>query len=334
MPVFKLKTLNSIARTITVGLVGGLAILSAGLASADNYPNQPVTLVVGFPPGGSTDVVARILAEHMTVTLGQPVLVENRPGAGGTVGIGHVSTSKPDGYTLGVSGVGASILIAALGRDTGYDIDKDLDIIGVMGTLGLVIAGRNGLEPTTLPELMAFAKANPEALTYGTSGVGTPGHLAMEYLKSVAGVEMLHIPYKGNTPLMNDVLGGHVDIAMLTTPGAAEQIRAEGIQPFAVSSPERSPLMPEIPTVIEGGFEGYTATLWNLLVTPKGTPADVNAKLSDALNAAMQDEAVLEAYAGKGLAPALTTPAEALQFHADEREKWQGVIKAAGVPIK
>lgn len=334
MPVFKLKTLNSIARTITVGLVGGLAILSAGLASADNYPSQPVTLVVGFPPGGSTDVVARILAEHMTVTLGQPVLVENRPGAGGTVGIGHVSTSKPDGYTLGVSGVGASILIAALGRDTGYDIDKDLDIIGVMGTLGLVIAGRNGLEPTTLPELMAFAKANPEALTYGTSGVGTPGHLAMEYLKSVAGVEMLHIPYKGNTPLMNDVLGGHVDIAMLTTPGAAEQIRAEGIQPFAVSSPERSPLMPEIPTVIEGGFEGYTATLWNLLVTPKGTPADVNAKLSDALNAAMQDEAVLEAYAGKGLAPALTTPAEALQFHADEREKWQGVIKAAGVPIK
>lgn len=334
MPVLKLKTLNSIARTITVGLVGGLAILSAGLASADNYPSQPVTLVVGFPPGGSTDVVARILAEHMTVTLGQPVLVENRPGAGGTVGIGHVSTSKPDGYTLGVSGVGASILIAALGRDTGYDIDKDLDIIGVMGTLGLVIAGRNGLEPTTLPELMAFAKANPEALTYGTSGVGTPGHLAMEYLKSVAGVEMLHIPYKGNTPLMNDVLGGHVDIAMLTTPGAAEQIRAEGIQPFAVSSPERSPLMPEVPTVIEGGFEGYTATLWNLLVTPKGTPADVNAKLSDALNAAMHDEAVLEAYAGKGLAPALTTPAEALQFHADEREKWQGVIKAAGVPIK
>lgn len=333
----------SIGRTITTGIVGGVAIIgaiigvaiiSAGAATAEDYPSKPVTLVVGFPPGGSTDVVARILAEHMTGTLGQPVLVENRAGAGGTVGIGHVAASEPDGHTLGVSGVGASILIDALGRDTGYDIDKELDIIGVMGTLGLVIAGRNGLEPTTLQELMAFAKANPEALTYGSSGVGTPGHLAMEYLKSIAGVEMLHIPYKGNTPLMNDVLGGHVDIAMLTTPGAAEQVRAEGIQPFAVSSPERSPLMPDVPTVIEGGFDGYTATLWNLLVTPNGTPDDVKAKLSEALNAAMQDATVLEAYASKGLAPTLTTPVEAVQFLADERAKWKDVIETASVSTK
>jgi len=145
---------------------------------------------------------------------------------------------------------------------------------------------------------------------------------------------MLHIPYKGNTPLMNDVLGGHVDIAMLTTPGAAEQVRAGGIQPFAVSSPDRSPLMPEVPTVIEGGFEGYTATLWNLLVTPKGTSAEAQSALSGALNAAMQDAAVLEAYASKGLAPTLTTPAEAKQFHADERSKWQEVIESAGVKTK
>ncbi|MFK8079662.1 MAG: Bug family tripartite tricarboxylate transporter substrate binding protein [Granulosicoccus sp.] len=324
----------TIWRNMTAGILGSAAILSAVAAVAADYPSKPVTLVVGFPPGGSTDVVARILAEHMTGTLGQPVLVENRAGSGGTIGIGHVASSEPDGHTLGVSGVGASILITALGRDTGYDIDNDLDIIGVMGTLGLVIAGRNGLEPTTLDELMAFAKANPEALTYGSSGVGTPGHLAMEYLKSVAGVEMLHIPYKGNTPLMNDVLGGHVDIAMLTTPGAAEQVRAEGIQPFAVSSPERSPLMPDVPTVIEGGFDGYTATLWNLLVTPKGTPADVQAALSEALNAAMQDEAVLEAYASKGLAPTLTSPAEAVEFHSSERSKWKDVIEAAGVETK
>ncbi|MFK7996918.1 MAG: Bug family tripartite tricarboxylate transporter substrate binding protein [Granulosicoccus sp.] len=322
---------TTISRTLIAGIIFSVAILSAGPSVAAGYPDKPVTLVVGFPPGGSTDVVARILAEHMSGTLGQPVLVENRPGAGGTVGIGYVATSEPDGHTLGVSGVGASILIAALGRDTGYDIDENLEIIGVMGTLGLVIAGRNGLEPTTLQELMAFAKANPEALTYGSSGVGTPGHLAMEYLKNVAGVEMLHIPYKGNTPLMNDVLGGHVDIAMLTTPGAAEQVRAEGIQPFAVSSPDRSPLMPEVPTVIEGGFDGYTATLWNLLVTPKGTPADVQKKLSDALNAAMQDNSVLEAYASKGLAPTLTTPAEAVEFHTAERSKWKEVIEAAGV---
>lgn len=323
---------NLTRRSLAAVALGGLAVFSAGAVAAQDFPNQPVTLVVGFPPGGSTDVVARILAEHMTGTLGQPVVVENRAGAGGTVGIGHVASSDPDGYTLGVSGVGASILIDALGREPGYDIDTQLDIIGVMGTLGLVIAGRNGLEATTLPELVAFAKENPEALTYGTSGVGTPGHLAMEYLKTVAGFDMLHVPYKGNTPLMNDVLGGHVDIAMLTTPGAAEQVRAEAMHPFAVSSPERSPLMPDVPTVIEGGFEGYTATLWNLLVTPKGTPPEVQAKLSEALNAAMQDAGVLEAYASKGLAPTLTSPEEAVQFHADERKKWLDVIEAAGVP--
>ena len=323
---------NSITRrTLAAFALGGLAIVSAGAALAQEFPSRPITLVVGFPPGGSTDVVARILAEHMTGTLGQPVVVENRPGAGGTVGIGHVAASDPDGYTLGVSGVGASILIEAMGRETGYDFAEELDVIGVMGTLGLVIAGRNGLEAQTFPDLIATAAADPEALSYGTSGVGTPGHLAMEYLLDIAGVEMLHIPYQGNTPLMNDALGGHVDVAMLTTPGAAEQVRAGGIVAYAVSSPDRSPLMPDVPTVAEGGFEGYSATLWNLLVTPAGTPDDVQAALSEALNAAQQDARVLESYASAGLSPTLTSPAEAAQFREDNRAQWAGVIEQLGI---
>lgn len=316
---------------LAVVTTAGLAALSVGAAMAQEFPSQPITLLVGFPPGGSTDVVARILAEHMTGTLGQPVVVENRPGAGGTVGIAHVAASDPDGYTLGVSGVGASILVAAMGRDTGYDFDAELDVVGVMGTLGLVIAGRNGLEATTLPELIATAAADPEALSYGSSGVGTPGHLAMEYLLDLAGVEMLHIPYQGNTPLMNDVLGGHVDVALLTTPGAAEQLRAGGLVAYAVSSPDRSPLMPEVPTVAEGGFDGYSATLWNLLVTPEGTPDNVQAALSEALNAAQQDATVLEAFASAGLAPTLTSPADATQFLEDERTLWAGVIEQLGI---
>lgn len=325
---------KKLSSTIAAAAIGGLAVINAGMAIADEYPSKPITLVVGFPPGGSTDVVARILAKNMTKTLGQPVLVENRAGAGGTVGIGHVANSAPDGYTLGVSGVGASILLNALGRETGYSIDSDLDIIGVMGTLGLVITGRNGLEPKTLQELMKYAKDNPGKLTYGSSGIGTPGHLAMEYLKSVADVDLLHIPYKGNTPLMNDVLGGHVDIAMLTTPGTAEQVRAGGVYPFAVTSPGRSSLMPQVPTAIEGGFEGYTATLWNLLVTPEGTPSDIQMKLSKALNAAMRDEEVLASYKKKGLAPTIKTPEEATQFLESERAKWKKVISEAGVQKK
>ncbi|MCB2101431.1 MAG: tripartite tricarboxylate transporter substrate binding protein [Rhodobacterales bacterium] len=321
-------------RSITAFALGGLALVAAGTAMAEDYPTKPVTFVVGFPPGGSTDVVARILAKHMTDTLGQPVLVENRPGAGGSVGIGHVAKSDPDAYTLGVSGVGASILINALGRNTGYDFDKELDVIGVMGTLGLVIAGRTGLEQKTLPELIQYAKDNPGKLTYGTSGVGTPGHLAMAYLLSLAKVDMLHIPYKGNTPLMNDVLGGHVDVAVLTTPGAAEQVRAGGIIAYAVSSPERSPLMPNVPTVIEGGFEGFTATLWNLLVAPKGSPEGAKMRLSEALNKAMQDADVLASYAKQGLAPTITTPAQAQTFYETERAKWDKVIADAGIKKK
>lgn len=325
---------KSIRRSGFMWIMGGLTFMASAAAVAQSWPERPVTLVVGFPPGGSTDVVARILAEHMSDTLGQPVLVENRPGAGGTVGIAHVANADADGYTLGVSGVGASILLAAMDRDTGYDIDEQLDIVGVMGTLGLVIAGRNGLEETTLKELIQHAAENPEDLAYGSSGVGTPGHLAMEYLLSIADVEMLHIPYQGNTPLMNDVLGGHVDVALLTTPGAAEQVRAGGMFPFAVSSPERSSLMPEVPTVIESGYEGFTATLWNLLVTPKGTPAQIQTRLSDALNAAMQDEEVLSSYAEQGLAATLTTPEQATAFLSEERTKWIGVIADAGIKNK
>lgn len=323
--------MNFTRRALAAVALGGLSVLSVGAAAAQDYPNKPVTLVVGFPPGGSTDVVARILAEHMTGTLGQPVVVENRPGAGGTVGIGHVASSDPDGYTLGVSGVGASILIEAMGRETGYNFNEELEVMGVMGTLGLVIAGRNGLEAKTLPDLIAAARKDPEALAYGTSGVGTPGHLAMEYLLDIAEVEMLHIPYQGNTPLMNDALGGHVDVAMLTTPGAAEQVRAGGIVAYAVSSPGRSPLMPDVPTVAESGFDGYSATLWNLLVAPKGTPADVQAALNAALNAAQQDAGVMAAYAKAGLSPTLTSPAEATQFREDNRAQWAGVIEQLGI---
>jgi len=325
------KLLTNKATNLVAGALSGVVLAMAGGAVAQDWPSQPVTLVVGFPPGGSTDIVARILAENMTQTLGQPVLVENRAGAGGGVGVAYVANAAPDGYTLGVSGVGTSILIAAMGRDPGYDIDAQLDVIGVMGTLGLVIVGRLGLEPQTLPELLEYAAANPEELTYGTSGIGTPGHLAMEHLLSLADVEMLHIPYQGNTPLVNDVLGGHVDIALLTGPGASEQIRAEAIHAFAVSSPERSILMPEVPTVSESGFDGFTATLWNLLVVPKGTPEDVQQRLSEALNLAMQQDNVLEAFAAQDLAPTLTTPAEATQFLHDERAKWVGVIESAEI---
>ncbi|WP_164738180.1 Bug family tripartite tricarboxylate transporter substrate binding protein [Frigidibacter oleivorans] len=324
-------TWNVTRRALIATAAGGIALCSAGMAFAQDYPTKPVTLVVGFPPGGSTDIVGRIIADNMSRTLGQPVIVENRPGASGTVGIAHVANSAPDGYTLGVSGLGASILVSAMGRDTGYDMDSQLDVIGVMGTLGLVIAARKDLEQNTLDELFAYAKEHPGEVSFGTSGVGTPGHLGMEYLLTLADAEMLHIPYQGSTPQMNDALGGHVDLVLLPTPEGAEQVRGGGLKALAVTSPERDTLLPDVPTVSESGFEGYTAVLWNLLVTADGTPADVQAKLSEALNAAMESEEVRKIYAERGLAPTLTTPEEATAFLASEREKWASVITDLGI---
>ncbi|SIS99168.1 Bug family tripartite tricarboxylate transporter substrate binding protein [Paracoccus saliphilus] len=320
--------------------LGAICAVAASIASVGAhaeggaYPTKPVKLVVGFPPGGSTDVVARILADSMTTALGQPVVVENRDGASGAVGVAYVASSDADGYTVGLSGIGTSILAAALGKDPGYSIDDDLEIIGVTGTLGMVIGGHKGLEPKTLPELIAYAKSHPGEVTYGTSGVGTPGHLAMEYLAHAESIDMLHIPYKGNTPMMNDLLGGHVDVAMMTIPGAVEQIRAGGIQPYAVTSPKRSDLMPEMPTASEAALDGFSATLWNLLVAPAGTDPEVQEVLSNALNAAMNDLKVLKAFKMQGLAPMETTPEEAAAFLNSERDKWVGVIESVGVETK
>jgi tripartite-type tricarboxylate transporter receptor subunit TctC len=323
-------TTTAALRLTLTGAAGGLLLIAAGAAGAQTWPTRPITMVVPFPPGGSTDVAARILATAMSETLGQPVLVENRDGAGGAVGIAYVAAQPADGYTVGVSGVGASILITALGRDTGYNIDTDLQVVGVMGALGLLIAGRSGLEQTNLRAVLDFAAANPDELSYGTSGVGTPGHLAMEYLKSLADIEVLHTPYRGNTPLMNDLLGGHVDLGMLTIPGAPEQVRAGAIQAFAVTSAVRSPLLPDVPTVAELGFEGFSADLWNLLVVPDSTPADAVQALNAALNQAQTTQPVLDAFAPQGLSPTIMSAPEAAQFLIDERNKWRDAVAAAG----
>lgn len=322
-------TKSGLRRTITAA-AGGLLLVAATAAGAQTWPSRPITMVVPFPPGGSTDVAARILASSMSETLGQPILVENRDGAGGAVGIAYVASQAADGYTIGVSGVGASILIAALGRDTGYDIDTDLQVVGVMGALGLLIAARTGLEQSSLQEVLDFAAANPDELSYATSGVGTPGHLAMEYLTSLAGVDMLHTPYRGNTPAMNDLLGGHVDLAMLTIPGAPEQVRAGAISALAVTSSVRSPLLPDVPTVAETGFDGFAADLWNLLVVPAGTPAEAVTALNAALNHAQTTPAVLDAFAPQGLSPTIMSASEATQFLIDERTKWRDAVAAAG----
>jgi tripartite-type tricarboxylate transporter receptor subunit TctC len=319
-------------RIVIAGCISLLVSAVAGIASAAEpaYPEKTITLVVPFPAGGSTDIAARILAEHMSSKLGQPVVIENRSGAAGGIGMRGVAAAAPDGYTLGVSGVGTSALLEAFGQKLGYSPERDLITVGHMGSLALLIAGRTDLAANDLAQLIALAKAKPGQINYGTSGVGTPGHLAFEYLKLLAAIDVTHVPYKGNTPMLNDLIGRHVDLGVLTIPGTGTQAKSGMIKPIAVTGMKRSSELPDVPTVGESGFPDYSAEIWNILVAPRGTPPAIIARLSDALNAAMGLPEVQQQYAAQGMLPVVMTSAETAEFVRHEREKWVDVVKKSG----
>lgn len=300
-------------------------------AFAQDYPVKTITLIVPFPPGGSTDIAGRVLAEKMAIMLKQAIVIDNRAGAAGAIGIKAVSAAQPDGYTLGVSGVGTSAVLEALGRNLGYSPDRDLTYIGHMGSTALVIGGRRDLGATSLPEMIALAKSKPDALTYGTSGTGSPGHLAMELLLIKAGIKVRHVPYKGNAPLLNDLVGKHVDLGVLTIPGTADQVKAGNILSLVVTGAARSAELPDVPTAQEAGIEDYSAELWNVLVAPKGLPQSIIDTLNAALNAAMQDAAVVSRFKTNGLVPVAMAPAQTRSFVDAERAKWADVVKTSGV---
>jgi len=323
-------------RRILAGLAGltGTSLLGAVFdACAQGYPAKAVKLIVPFPPGGSTDVAGRVLGQSMAADLGQAFVIDNRAGAAGALGMDLVAKSAPDGYTLGVGGVGAMVTLELLGRKLPYNAFRDLVPVGHMGSLGLGIAARNGLQARNIGELIALAKAQPGKLSYGTSGTGSPGHLAFEYFKSLTGVEMLHVPYKGDAPLTADVIGGQVDIGILTGPTALAQSRGNSLRVLAMTSAARSEQAPQIPTVAESGVPNYAAEIWNVLVAPAGTPDAAVDRLNTALNAALALPAVRAQLAAQGLAVAPMSAKATAQFLQKEREKWAMVIKRSGAQL-
>ena len=304
--------------------------LSAAPASAQDYPSRPITLVVPFPPGGSTTIVGRIVADKMSETLGQTIVLDNRGGAGGTVGSRAVAKTAPDGYTILLGYTGTLAIGPTLYGNVGYDPRKDFEPIGRIGTAPNTLVVHPSLPVHSVAELIAYAKANPGKVNYGSAGIGTVSHVCGEYFGTVAGVSLVHIPYKGTGPAITDLLGGHIPMAFAPVPATHENAKAGKLRMLAVTSAVRSALLPEVPTIAEATLPGFEAVLRYGLVAPAGTPAAIIERLNAALNAALKSDDVRARLAIEGAEPLPSTPAEYAADIDREETQWSKVVKASG----
>jgi tripartite-type tricarboxylate transporter receptor subunit TctC len=304
--------------------------LGVGAAIAQDYPSRPITLVVPFPPGGSTTIVARIVADKMSEALGQSIVVDNRGGAGGTVGSRAVAKSPADGYTILLGYTGTLAIGPTLYGNVGYDPRSDFEPIGRIATAPNTLVVHPSLAVHSVPELIAYAKANPGKLNYGSAGIGTVSHVCGEYFATAAGIKITHVPYKGTGPAIIDLLGGHIPMAFAPVPATHENATSGKLRMLAVTSAVRSTLLPDVPTIAETALPGFEAVLRYGLVAPAGTPRAIIAKLNAALNAALTSDDVRARLALDGAEPLPSTPAD---YGADidrEETQWSKVVKASG----
>jgi tripartite-type tricarboxylate transporter receptor subunit TctC len=317
-----------------LALLASFALL--GLDSrvrAEDYPVRPVTLVVPFPPGGSTSIVARIVADKMSDALGQQIVIDNRGGAGGTVATRQVARTAPDGYTILLAYTGTLATGPSLYPDVGYDPRTDFAPIGLIGAAPTVLVVYPGFPPQSLKELIAFAKANPGTINYSSAGIGTVGHIAGELLSTLTDIKIVHVPYKGTGPALTDLLGGHVNMSFTPIPAAIGHVRSGALRALAVTSEQRSDLAPEIPTAAEAGLPGLVAELRYGLVAPVGTPQPIIERLNKALNTALDTASVRQQLATEGAKPLPSTPQEYAVDIDREESKWSKVVKASGAKI-
>jgi len=319
----------------------GAAALCASLASplavaqTNAYPNRPITLIAPYPPGGTTDLAARTIAQAMGPFLNQSVVVENRPGASGNIGMGAVKRAAPDGYTLGMGTISSQTINQYLFKDMPFDPEKDFVPLIMVLSSPNVIAVREGSDIKNLQDLHARAKANKsQPISYGSPGIATSPHLTGAYLEQTMGVEMLHVPFKGVANSMPAVIGGQVDVLMDNLPSSISQLRdGSRLRALAVTSAERSPSLPNVPTVAESGFPDFNATAWFALYAPAGTPAAVQATLIDAAKKALATDAVKNQFATLGASTGTLAGADLSAFEARERARWSKLIGELGITV-
>jgi len=315
----------------------GIAVLTAAIvcglaaaADAQNYPTRPITIVVPFPPGGSTTIVARIITDRMADAIGQPFVVDNRGGAGGTLGTRQVAKSAPDGYTIALGYSGTLAIAPSLFPNAGYDVRADFAPIGRIGVAPSALVVHPSFPARSVAELIAYAKANPSKVNYGSAGIGTVGHVAGEYFAIATGIKLTHIPYKGTGPAITDLLGGHIPLSFSPIPAVHESARSGLLRMLAVTSATRSTLLPDIPTVAESGVPGFDAVLRYGLVAPVGTPRPVVERLNAVLRTTLESEEVRSRLAIEGAEPLPSTPEEYAIDIDHEETQWSKVIKASG----
>jgi tripartite-type tricarboxylate transporter receptor subunit TctC len=297
------------------------------------WPEQTVRLVVPFAAGGSTDVAARILGERMGQTLGQTVVIENRSGSGGLIGADSVAKASPDGYTILMATTGLLSIAPHLYPQMPFDPARDFAPVSLAFATDLVITVTNSLPVRTLPEFLRHAKEKPGAISYASSGAGTTTHAATELFRLAAGIELLHVPYRGSGPAMNDLVAGNIQLMVDQIASAIGQINDGRIRALAVTGAKRHPLLPNVPTVGEAGLPGAQASSWGGIVAPAQTPADVIGKLNAAVRDAVAQPAVRQRMASAGADPAASSPAEFVNFVRAEREKWGRVVREARITV-
>ncbi len=313
-----------------LAFLASLTAAPVGLRAAFAWPDQPVRLIVPFTPAGGPDMIARYVAERLSPRIGQPVVVENIPGASGNIGSQVVARAKPDGNTL-MSSVNTLVMNASLFRDLPYDPIADFAPISLSAWGTLVLVAHPGQAPMTLAALIAAAEAAPKTFTYGSPGVGTPHHLAMALVETTTGIELLHVPYKGATGALQDILSGQIGYMFLPVHVAAPHINSGRLKAFAVGSPQRAPLLPDVPTLSEAGLNGVDVDMWYGFFARHGTPADIVDRLNEDITAVLGTPEAKTAFEAQGLIPATSTPTALGEIVVRDRDRWANVVAKRGL---
>jgi tripartite-type tricarboxylate transporter receptor subunit TctC len=318
---------------VLLGAAAAACTLSNLLAPAyaQTYPNRAITLVIPFAPGGSTSIVGRGIADKMSELLGEKVVVDNRPGAGGTVGTKAVAKSDPDGYTIVLGYTGTLAIGPSLYKNAGYDPRKDFAPIGLIGNAPNSLVVHPSFPARTIAELVAYAKANPGKVNFGSAGAGTVSHITGEYFAASAGIKLVHIPYKGTGPALTDLLGGHIPMAFAPIPASHPNVSAGLLRALAVTSTTRSSLMPDVPTIAESVLPGFDASLYYGLAAPAGTPRPIIDRLNKELRAALASDEVKKQLTQDGTEITPGSPEDYAAFIDKDEKKWSQLVKASGV---